>query len=250
MNNERFMRTELILGQDGLRRLQEATVMIVGLGAVGGYSLEALARAGVGHLILVDFDVFDFSNINRQILALTSTVGQKKVEVARKRVLEINPDCNVEIEDAFVNSCNLDKILNRKIDFVIDAIDSIKEKCDLISVLYQKKIPFISSMGAALKTDVSLLKQVKLSQTAYCMMAKKIRQTLKQKKIDVSKIDCVCSFEQTACAKKPIIKNPNGSKAILGSLSTVTAVMGLYLAHHVILKISQGKDDASGAKVS
>ena len=250
MNNERFMRTELILGQDGLRRLQEATVMIVGLGAVGGYSLEALARAGVGHLILVDFDIFDFSNINRQILALTSTVGQKKVEVARKRVLEINPECNVEIEDAFVNTCNLDKILNRKIDFVIDAIDSIKEKCDLISVLYQKKIPFISSMGAALKTDVSSLKQVKLSQTAYCMMAKKIRQTLKQKKIDVSKIDCVCSFEQTACAKKPIIKNPNGSKAILGSLSTVTAVMGLYLAHHVILKISQGKDDASGAKVS
>ena len=132
MTDERFMRTELILGKEAIKKLENSTVMVVGLGAVGGYALEALARSGVGHLILVDFDVFEISNINRQILALTSTLGQKKTEIAKQRVLDINPNCRVEIVDCFVNHENIDTILNRKIDFAVDAIDSIKEKCEMI----------------------------------------------------------------------------------------------------------------------
>lgn len=239
MTDERFIRTEMMLGLDGLKKLEKSTVMVVGVGAVGGYALEALARAGVGHLILIDFDVFDLSNINRQVLALTSTVGQKKVAVAQKRVSDINPKCKVEIEDCFVTSENINKILNRKIDFVVDAIDSVKEKCDMMAAMAQKKMNFISAMGAALKTDISALKTGKLSETQYCPMAKKIRKDLKNKGIDTSQIICVYSTEQSDGSSKPIKPNSDGKKAILGSLPTVTAVMGLMLAHHVILSLSK-----------
>ena len=122
---DRLTRTRMLLGDEGLSRLQNAAVMVVGLGAVGGYALEALARSGIGRLVLVDFDVFDESNINRQILALTSTVGQKKTEVARRRVLDINPDCIVETRDMFVNADTLPQLLDIPVDFVVDAIDAL-----------------------------------------------------------------------------------------------------------------------------
>lgn len=112
------MRTELLLGEDGIRHLQQACVMIVGLGAVGGYALEAVARSGVGRLILVDFDIFDETNINRQILALTSTVGRKKTAVAAERVREINPDCEIVVKDMFVDEDNLLELLDMKPDLL------------------------------------------------------------------------------------------------------------------------------------
>lgn len=124
--NPRLMRTELLLGEDGIRHLQQACVMIVLAGAVGGYALEAVVRSGVGRLILVDFDIFDETNINRQILALTSTVGRKKTAVAAERVREINPDCEIVVKDMFVDEDNLPELLDMKPDFVIDAIDSLK----------------------------------------------------------------------------------------------------------------------------
>lgn len=247
MIDERFMRTEMLLGSEGLKKLKDATVMVVGLGAVGGYALEALARSGIGHLVLVDFDVFDLSNINRQILALTSTVGQKKTEVAKKRVLDIHPKCKVELEDCFVSIENINKILNRKIDFVVDAIDSIKEKSDMMAALCEKKIKFVSAMGAALKTDVNALKTDFLSHTKYCPMAKKLRKELKNKGLDISKIMCVYSTEQSDSSQKPIKENPTGGKAILGSMPTVTAVMGLMLAHYVILSLAKGDQNAKHA---
>ena len=133
--NPRLMRTKLLLGEDGVRRLENACVMVIGLGAVGGYALEAVARAGVGKLILVDFDSFDETNINRQILALSSTVGRKKTEVAAERVREINPHCEIVVKDMFVDSCNLPELLALKPDYVIDAIDSLTPKCCLIEAL-------------------------------------------------------------------------------------------------------------------
>ena len=162
--NPRLMRTELLLGEDGIRRLQQACVMIVGLGAVGGYALEAVARSGVGRLILVDFDIFDETNINRQILALTSTVGCKKTAVAAERVREINPDCEIVVKDMFVDEDNLPELLDMKPDFVIDAIDSLNAKCCLIEELCRRGIPFVSSMGAALKTDPSCIKTARLNE--------------------------------------------------------------------------------------
>ena len=241
MNDKRLMRTKALLGENGVKNLQNATVMLFGLGAVGGYALEGLARAGIGHLILVDFDVFDESNINRQILALSSTVGKKKTETAKQRVLEINPECNVELEDVFVTDENLSILLNREIDYAVDAIDVMKSKCSLMYELYKRQIPFVSSMGAALKTDASCIKTAKLSQTVNCPMARCIRQNLKKRGVDLSKIDCVFSSEQCNLPEGAISKNPQGGKNILGSLPTITAIFGLTIANKIIGDIAKGR---------
>ena len=240
MNDKRLMRTKALLGENGVKNLQNATVMVFGLGAVGGYALEGLARAGIGHLILVDFDVFDESNINRQILALSSTIGKKKTEAAKQRVLEINPECNVELEDIFITDENISILLNRDMDYVVDAIDVLKSKCSLMYELYKRKIPFVSSMGAALKTDVSCIKTAKLSQTVNCPMARCIRQNLKKRGADVSKIDCVFSAEQCNLPEGAVTKNPHGGKNILGSLPTITAIFGLTIANKIIGDIAKG----------
>ena len=142
MKNNRFVRTSALLGNEAMEKIKSSSVMIVGLGAVGGYALEAIARSGVGNLVLVDFDEFDETNINRQILALSSTIGKKKTRIALERVKEINPDCNVIIKDMFVDENNVDELLSSNPDFVIDAIDSIKPKCMLIKALIDKNIDF------------------------------------------------------------------------------------------------------------
>lgn len=241
MNDKRLMRTKALLGENGVKNLQNATVMVFGLGAVGGYALEGLARAGIGHLILVDFDVFDESNINRQILALSSTIGKKKTEAAKQRVLEINPECNVELEDIFISDENISILLNRDIDYVVDAIDVLKSKCSLMYELYKRQIPFVSSMGAALKTDASCIKTAKLSQTVNCPMARCIRQNLKKRGVDLSKIDCVFSSEQCNLPEGAVTKNPQGGKNILGSLPTITAIFGLTIANKIIGDIAKGR---------
>lgn len=242
-NDERFMRTKLLLGEDGLKRLQQATVMIIGLGAVGGYALEAIARAGVGHLILVDFDIFDASNINRQILALSSSIGRKKTEVAKERVLEINPQCEVEIRNVFVNSDTIPALLNEKVDFVIDAIDALNPKCCLIEALCQSGIPFATSMGAALKSDPSLIRLCSLNQTKNCGLAKFIRKRLKRRGVDLAQVTCVASEEQVDLGEGGLLVNEeseNGTRArnTLGSLPTITAIFGLTIANYVIKRLA------------
>lgn len=252
MENRRFLRTEALLGTEGLVRLQQAKVMIIGLGAVGGYALEALARAGVGHLVLVDFDVFDESNINRQILATTSSIGRKKTEVAQERVYEINPDCQVTIKEMFVNADTLPEILKEEVDYVVDAIDALNPKCCLMEALHNQGVPFISSMGAALKTDPSCIKIRHLNQTENCNLAKFIRKRLKRRGIDITQITCVSSNEQICLPETAIFEdddndiNPvisceaNGRKRhTLGSLPTITAIFGLTIANQIIKNISK-----------
>ncbi len=241
--NDRLLRTRMLLGNDGVKRLQKATVMVVGLGAVGGYALEILARSGIGHLILVDFDVFEESNVNRQILALSSTIGKKKTEVAKARVLEINPECVVETEEVFVNAETLPQLLNRRLDYVIDAIDALNPKCCLIEALYNKKIPFITSMGAALKTDVSYVKTGMLSTSRNCHLARFIRKRLKKRELDITGIKCVYSDEQVNLPDTALLsadETPENGRArhTIGSLPTVTAVFGITLANNAILALS------------
>lgn len=244
MVEERFLRTSLLLGEAGLERLRQSTVMIIGLGAVGGYALEAIARAGVGRLILVDFDVFDETNINRQILALSSTVGRKKIDVAKERVLDINPDCSVKTVDMFVNAETIPALLEYKADFVVDAIDALNPKCCLVEALYQSKIPFISSMGAALKSDPSCVHLGRLSETKNCGLSKFIRKRLKKRGVDLKKIICVSSDEQVDLPDTAIVNNEdeanlNGRKRnTLGSLPTITAIFGLTIAGSVIKTLS------------
>lgn len=239
MINNRFIRTEALIGIEAMKKIKKSTVLIVGLGAVGGYALEAVARSGVGNLILVDFDSFDETNINRQILALTSTIGRKKTEVAKQRVEQINPDCIVQVFDMFIDKNNVNKLLELKPDFVIDAIDSIKPKCELIRALIENKINFISSMGAALKTDTDTIKIANLNQTENCAMAKSVRQNLKKLGVDLKKVTCVFSNEQCSLPDTAIKENKNGGKQILGSLPTITAVFGLMMANYVIKKLTE-----------
>ena len=240
---DRLTRTRMLLGDKGLSRLQNAAVMVVGLGAVGGYALEALARSGIGRLVLVDFDVFDESNINRQILALTSTVGQKKTEVARRRVLDINPDCIVETRDMFVNADTLPQLLDIPVDFVVDAIDALNPKCCLMEALYERGIPFISSMGAALKTDPSFIKCGTLSASKNCGLAKFIRKRLRKCGLEISRINCVYSDEQVCLPETALTFDGDDVSAgrvrhTLGSLPTITAIFGLTIANYVITSLS------------
>lgn len=240
---DRLTRTRMLLGDEGLSRLQNAAVMVVGLGAVGGYALEALARSGIRRLVLVDFDVFDESNINRQILALTSTVGQKKTEVARRRVLDINPDCIVETRDMFVNADTLPQLLDIPVDFVVDAIDALNPKCCLMEALYERGIPFISSMGAALKTDPSFIKCGTLSASKNCGLAKFIRKRLRKRGLEISRINCVYSDEQVCLPETALAFDGDDASAgrvrhTLGSLPTITAIFGLTIANYVITSLS------------
>lgn len=247
LNSRRFMRTGLLLGEEGLRRLHEASVMVVGLGAVGGYALEGLARAGVGRLILVDFDTFDETNINRQILALMSTIGKKKTDVAAQRVKEINPDCVVETKDVFVNTDTIEDLLREPVDFVVDAIDALNPKCCLMQTLQEKGIPFISSMGAALKSDPSFIRLGALSKTKNCGLAKFIRKRLKKRGVDINKITCVSSEEQVNLPETAIMESEDKTREsgrirnTLGSLPTITAIFGLTIANAVIKQLTANK---------
>ena len=239
MSNPRLMRTELLLGSKGMSALQNSSVMIIGLGAVGGYALEAIARSGVGTLILVDFDLFDDTNVNRQILALSSTIGQKKTSVAASRVKEINPDCKVIIKDMYVDENNLPELMSLKPDFVVDAIDSLASKASLIAYLTTHHIDFISSMGAALKTDPSCIKAAHLNQTKNCSLARALRQKLKQQGVDLKEVHCVYSDENVDLPPSAIIMpQERGQNKILGSLPTITAIFGLTIANYVIKHLS------------
>ena len=243
MSDKRFSRTSMLLGKDKMQKLRDKKIMIIGMGAVGGYVLEGLSRAGINNFVLVDFDCFDETNINRQILATTETIGQKKVEVAKARVLSINPQASVKIKDIFINSEKISEILSECPDMVIDAIDSLNPKCDLIEALYKHSIPFISSMGAALKTDVSKIKYGNLSNSKNCSLAKFVRKRLRKRGVDISNIKCVWSEEQTILPEGALelsdeISISGRVRHTLGSLPTITAIFGLTIANQVILWLS------------
>ena len=230
MEIEQFERTRLLVGEDGLKRLRRSTVAVVGCGAVGSFAVEALARAGIGHLILVDGDVVAESNINRQLCALHSTVGESKVAVLKKRLNDICPETEVNIRKVFVDNQNCGDVLGEKIDFMIDAIDVVSGKIPLIRYAQDKKIPFISSMGAAMKTDFTKIRVAPLNQTSVCPLAAKVRKLVKEQGGNLD-FPCVFSVEQ------PAGKQETGRK--MGSLITITGMFGLILANEVIKRIME-----------
>ena len=220
---DRLHRTRLLFGDDAISKLQNATVMVVGCGAVGSFAIEALARSGIGHLILIDFDKVEETNINRQLFALESTVGKLKVDVAKARIKDISPDITVEALNVFFDK---DTELDVKPDFVIDAIDTVESKIALYKWCQEKGIPFISSMGAARKTDISQIKVDKISKTSVCPLAAKIRKIVKEKEL---------SDFYTVFSTEPADDNVKGK--IFGSVITVTGAFGLYLADFTIKHI-------------
>lgn len=224
MNNER---SALLLGNEALEILKNKTVLVVGIGGVGSFCVEALARTGIGHLILVDKDKVESSNINRQLLATTETIDQIKVNVMKKRIQTLNPECRVDTYDCFYD-CSMDeKIFSQRIDFVIDCIDSIKSKQDLAMACIQRDISFLSSMGTARRLDPSKLEIMELEKTSYDPIAKRMRNWKRKNKIR-NKIWVVCSTEppRPVEAGKP-----------LPSMIFVPASAGLLLASECVKKL-------------
>lgn len=216
-----FSRTELLLGRDGVKRLQDASVAVFGIGGVGGYVVEALARSGVGCLHLIDNDKVSVSNLNRQIIAVTSTIGRYKVDVARERVLDINPDARVYAYRTFYMPDTADKFDFTQYDYVVDAIDTVTGKLSIIMQAKQAGVPVISSMGAGNKLEASAFEVADIYQTSVCPLAKVMRKELKKRGVKSLKV--VYSREQPVSSNRPP-----------GSIAFVPAAAGLILAGEVV----------------
>ena len=224
-----FDRLSILIGNDGIDTLKKKKVLVVGLGGVGGYVVESLSRSGIGTLGLVDYDIVDITNINRQIIALHSTIGQKKVDLFKTRISDINKECNVICYDVFLTKDNYNDLFNIDYDFIIDCCDSIEAKKALLLEATKRNIPFISCMGTANKMDPSKLQIIELVKTSYDPIAKIMRKFVKDNNIK-EKIFVLASSEQ------PI---KNGTK--LGSNSFVPATAGLLISSYVIKKILGNK---------
>lgn len=224
----RFHRTRLLLGADKLQKLQQSSVMIVGCGAVGSFAIEALSRIGIGNITIVDFDRIEESNINRQLFALSSTVGMPKVDVAAARVRDINPDIAINPLNMFWNK-NTD--LDLRPDFVIDAIDSVASKIALYKWCGAHNVSFISSMGAARKTDISQIRVGKIYQTSVCPLASKIRK--------LARAENIPNFPVVYSTEAATPQSSGGRE--FGSIITVTGAFGLMLANYVVQQIISDK---------
>lgn len=228
--DERFIRTSLVIGEDNIDRLAESRVAVFGVGGVGGFVCEALARSGVGKLALIDGDTVAKSNINRQIIALESTVGKHKAEVMKERILDINPNAEVEALNIFLNSDTVSTIDITQFDYIVDAVDDIKAKVLLAKLADENKIPIIAAMGAGNKTDPTKFEVSDIFKTSVCPLARIMRHELK--KAGIKNLKVVYSKETP--------KNPpyriEGEKTV-GSLAFVPSVMGLIIAGEVIKDI-------------
>lgn len=250
LHDGRFARIEYMLGPEAFARLAHSYVCVIGLGAVGSYATEALARAGVGHLRLVDFDEVRLSNINRQLYALQSTLGQKKAALARQRVLQINPHCRVEALETFVHQDTFDTVLAEKPDLVIDAIDSLTPKVMLLAELHRRGIAVITSMGAALRSDPMRIRIGPLAETHTCPLAAKVRKALRGMQVPVNQL-CVYSTEPPRQLPLPPL-DPSGTseaetlsrgrpRRVLASLPTLTGIFGLTVANTAIQLLAAEK---------
>lgn len=230
-------RTGLLLGDEKMRRLQQAHVLVVGVGGVGAYAAEMICRAGVGQLTLVDADTVQPTNINRQLPALHSTVGQTKVEVLAARFREINPNLKLTVHAVFLKDEQIPTLLDAAdYDFVVDAIDTLAPKCHLIMEAMKRRIRIISSMGAGAKRDITQVKFADLWDTYHCGLSKAVRKRL-QKMGFKRKLPVVFSTEQADAGAVLLTDDERNKKSTCGTVSYMPAVFGCYLAEYVIRKL-------------
>lgn len=230
--SEEFSRTELLLGNEGMERLREAKVAVFGIGGVGGHAAEALARSGVGALSLIDKDTVDVTNLNRQIIALHSTIGRDKVDVMRERILDINPDCQVQTYKCFYLPETKDTFDFSQYDYIVDAVDTVTAKIQLVMEAQRCGTPIISSMGAGNKLDPAAFQVADLYETSVCPLAKVMRRELRKR--DVKQLKVVYSKEE---AIHPSFAE--GEQSVPGSNAFVPSVAGLILASEVIRDLAQ-----------
>ena len=234
MQSEWLQRTELLVKEEGIERLQNANILIVGLGGVGSFAAEFLVRSGIGNLTIVDGDTVDITNINRQLPALSSTIGKNKTDVVAERILDINPEINLKKINEFLEPERMEEILTQeKFDYVLDCIDSLSPKLALIITCKRKKIKLVSAMGAGGKTDPSKVMVRDISKTNNCFLAKQIRKKLKKEQIHKG-FRCVFSTEIQDENSLKMTDGSNYKKSFYGTISYMPAIFGLYAAAEVI----------------
>ena len=241
---EQFGRTALLFGEQAIEIFQKSRIAIMGLGGVGSYAAEALARSGVGKFLLVDFDTVSISNINRQLPALHSTVGMLKTEAMKERLLAINPNLEIDIYSDFCADESRNHLL-KNLDFVVDAIDSLNPKVGLIEACYQQNIPIISSMGAAGRVDPSKIAQVDISETKICPLAKIVRKYLRRRGISKG-VPVIYSWEvpipqfpPEAGTDKEWVEGRGRKRGTLGSVVYLPAIFGMWAASYVLRELAE-----------
>ena len=230
-------RTRLLLGEEKSERLRQAHVLVVGVGGVGAYAAEMLCRAGVGRLTLVDADTVQPTNINRQLPALHSTLGQPKVEVLAARFRDINPEAELTVLPVFLNDENIPQLLDAaRYDFVVDAIDTLAPKCHLITEALRRRIKIVSSMGAGAKSDITQIRFADIWDTYHCGLSKAVRKRLQKMGIR-HKLPVVFSTEQADPKAVLLTDDEQNKKSTCGTVSYMPAVFGCYLAEYVIRRL-------------
>lgn len=241
--NDWLERTRLLLGDDAVRRLEAARVYVFGLGAVGSYAVEGLARAGVGMFRLVDFDMVKPSNINRQLYALHSTVGRPKAALAAERIMDINPHARVQAEITFAHAESLPGLLSPEPDLVIDAVDSLAPKVEILAAAAALGVPVFSSMGAATRLDAGAVRFGPLFQAKGCPLGRLVRKRLRKRGV-TGDLWCVYSDEER---NLDAVRDPEEAeddyqrgraRDVLGSISTLTGLFGLRLAHEATIRLA------------
>lgn len=228
--NEWLKREELLIGQEGIDKLQNSTVAVFGCGGVGSYAVEALARAGIGNFILIDNDIVDITNINRQLIADTTTVGRDKVEVEKERIKRINPEANVQTHKVFVTPENVEELVKNEYTYIVDAIDSVSSKIALIEKAHKENIKIISAMGMGNKLNPTMIEVADISKTEVCPLAKVMRKKLREIGINHTKV--VYSKETP---KR--VDNSEENKKTTASISFMPSACGLVIASEVVKDI-------------
>ena len=230
-------RTRLLLGEEKMERLQQAHVLVVGLGGVGAYAAEMICRAGVGRMTIVDADTVQPTNINRQPPALHSTMGREKAEVLAARFKDINPDIQLTVLPVFLKDDNIPELLDAaRYDFIVDAIDTLAPKCYLIAEALKRHIKIVSSMGAGAKSDITQIRFADIWDTYHCGLSKAVRKRLQ--KLGVKrKLPVVFSTEQADPKAVLLTEDEQNKKSTCGTVSYMPAVFGCYLAEYVIKRL-------------
>lgn len=223
-------RTEIVLGQDAMNRLDKASIIVFGVGGVGGFAVEGLVRAGIGNITIVDYDTVDLTNINRQIIALNSTVGQAKVDIMEKRILDINPNINIKKHRLLYNKETSPQILNQDYDYIVDAIDMVKSKLDLIEEAKAKNIKVISCMGMGNKLDPTMIEITDIFKTEMCPLAKVMRRELKKRNIKDLKV----AYSKEKPSQTKLIESDGVLERVNGSSSFVPSSAGLAIASYIV----------------
>ena len=230
-------RTELLLGEEKMEHLRNAHVLVVGLGGVGAYAAEMICRAGVGKMTIVDADTVQPTNLNRELPALTSTLGMSKAQILEARFKDINPQIELTVLPVFLKDDNIPELLdNTKYDFIVDAIDTLSPKCYLIYHALQRRIKIVSSMGAGAKSDITQVRFADLWDTYHCGLSKAVRKRLQKMGIK-RKVPVVFSTEQADPKAVLLTDDEKNKKSTCGTVSYMPAVFGCYLAEYVIKRL-------------